>query len=102
MNRREELIKESQSLSYKLRAGTCQNKWGTQWENFCEKGEGCCSEPGLNPNRVSLSETIRALGVSERREGTGGADIEAATPQLIPRTSHTSEALLQPYLARDK
>lgn len=69
---------------------------------FSKKVEECCSEPGLSPNRVSLSGSIRALGAPERREGTRGADIEAATSQLIPRMSHTSEALLQPYLARDK
>lgn len=69
---------------------------------FTKKGEEYCSDPGLSPNRVSLSENRRALGAPERREGTRGTDIEAATSQLISRTSHTSEALLQPYLARDK
>lgn len=70
--------------------------------SFSKKGEECYPDRGLSPNRVSLSETIRALGAPERREGIRGADIKAATSQLIPRTSHTSEALLQPYLARDK
>lgn len=71
--------------------------------SFSKKGEECCSAPGLTANRVGCSETIRALGAPEGREGTGDADIKAATSQFFsPRTSHTSEALLQLYLSRDK
>ena len=70
--------------------------------SFSRKGEKCGSEPGLSSNRLSLSETIRALGALEEREDARGADIKAATSQFSPRTSHTSETLLQLYLARDK